>query len=391
MDYKYYDALRKNGKYQEEIDKLAKVMIEQIGTGKSVLITGGTGTIGSEQVDAIMWANEHYDANINLYIQARDIEKMTRMFSTYLDSPLFHIDARNITQGIDTSVSYDAIFHYACNADPATYKEFPKETRDGIIEGTRKVLQYAIEHPDCKIMYASTMEYYGKKPYEEGLDIKETDEAATGLNPDDWRDYAYSLAKVDAEKMCQDAVKAGAHVTIGRFPYMFGPTHAEGNSLAINQWLDKARHGETVEVKSGTASHMFRKFESVADGLRYAAYQLNAPNGDAANLIGIEKQPSFLETAQYIASLGNSKFIAAAQDSIDSEATRALNNNCLNGDKINLYIAKMPSKTERIYKSVKDAFAKCIDIMKEVDISKEVQTLSNQKEENQITADDILR
>ena len=86
----YHSNLLKSKEYQEEIDILSRELLNQIGEYTNVLITGGTGTIGSEQVDAIMWANEHYNANIDIYVQSRTEGKAEDMFSNYKDNKLFH-------------------------------------------------------------------------------------------------------------------------------------------------------------------------------------------------------------------------------------------------------------------------------------------------------------
>lgn len=372
----FHELLIENKKYQDEIDKLAKIVISQIGTNKSVLITGGTGTIGSEQVDAIMWANQKYNANIHLFIQTRNLQKAYEMFPKYINSPLFSVDERNIEQGIDTNINYDAIFHYACNADPKTYENDKTGTRNGILEGTKKVMQYAIHHPDCKVLYASTMEVYGQKEGNLGLNIKETDELGTNLSAQNWRDYVYSLAKIEAEKLCLQAVNMGANVTIGRFPYMYGPTHQEGNSLAINQWLDSARKNDLIEIKSPTAGGIFRKYENVADGLRYAMYQLNAPSGDIANLVGTENIRSFLDMAKIIAEQANVKFISAPQDDY---TTKKLVSNCLNGEKIQKTIEKLDKEntTSRIYNSTKESIKMTIEIMQETDMECKKNIIKN--------------
>lgn len=363
-----HDAMLRSDSYQKELEKVAQSVMSQLGTNANVLITGGSGMLGTELADAIMYANKYYDANINVTVQARS-EAGLEKFNCYKDSELFHSVALDVSKGLATNdASYDAVFHYAANADPASYKNDPEGTRKGILDGARAVAQYATKHPETKVFCAGTMEEYGKLPYEDGKHITEDMPLGVGLSRDNWRDLAYSYAKIDALDIYKEAVDNGAHITVGRIPYTFGPTHKEGNSLATHQFFDNGRRGIDVEVKNPLASGTFRGYDSAADVTVYALYQLNAPAGDVANLIGTNNTMTFLDFAKTVAEANDVGFTAAPQGAIDKEATRQLSNNCLYGGKITDRIANSEHPVSRVYDTLEDAIIAESAVLHETDM-----------------------
>lgn len=364
-----HSELLKNESYQREIEELAKNLYINVGTNTNVLITGGTGTIGTELVDGLMKANELYNANINIFIQTRNSEKAEEKFIDYTDSNNFTIVEKDVRDGIKTDVDYGTIFHLASNADPKTYDEKPIETRETILNGTKAVVDYAVENPDCRVMFASTMEVYGRQSGDKGLDIKETAELGVGLSYDNQRDKAYPLSKIEAENMCRDGVEKGANITIGRIPYTYGNTHEKGNSLFVNQCLDNAIDGNQIEVKSSVAGLINRKFENTADVLRYMSYALNGAPGESYNLVSTDKSCSLLDFAKMCGEAAGQEIIKAPQDAY---TTNPLVHNCLNGEKINELVNEINNycgiETSRIYNSNEEAINNYVDMGKEIEM-----------------------
>ena len=127
-------------------------------SGKTILITGATGFIGSMLTRLFLVSNMKYGTDINIICSVRNIEKAEALFSNLKNSEQLVY----ITNGlVACNDSVDYIFHTAA---PTTSKFFvtqPVETLNGSISTTLDVLQYATKNKVKKIVYLSSMEQYG--------------------------------------------------------------------------------------------------------------------------------------------------------------------------------------------------------------------------------------
>ena len=143
-----------------ELERTAKdihIFLSKL-SGKTILITGATGFIGSMLTRLFLVSNMKYGTDINIICSVRNIEKAEALFSNLKNSEQLVY----ITNGlVACNDSVDYIFHTAA---PTTSKFFvtqPVETLNGSISTTLDVLQYATKNRVKKIVYLSSMEQYG--------------------------------------------------------------------------------------------------------------------------------------------------------------------------------------------------------------------------------------
>lgn len=76
--------------------------LRQIGTellpeGKmSILVTGSTGLIGSCMVDALIYANEQLNGNIEIYALSRSRQRIQQRFGSFVEKAYFHIVEQDV-------------------------------------------------------------------------------------------------------------------------------------------------------------------------------------------------------------------------------------------------------------------------------------------------------
>ena len=112
----------------------------------SVLITGGTGLIGSSIVDLLLMANLVKKLNIKVFVAARNIAKAENRFSDFPDQ-----DVLNYLEYINyDATKYNSfplctnyIIHAASNAHPRVFVENPVDTMLSNIDGLKELLIYA--------------------------------------------------------------------------------------------------------------------------------------------------------------------------------------------------------------------------------------------------------
>lgn len=122
-------------------------------TGKTLLITGGTGSFGN----AVLKSFLHTDIG-EIRIFSRDEKKQDDMRKKYNHEKLkFYIgDVRNIESLESAMHSVDYIFHAAALKQVPSCEFFPMEAVRTNIEGTNNVLTTAIKHGVKKIVCLST-------------------------------------------------------------------------------------------------------------------------------------------------------------------------------------------------------------------------------------------
>jgi len=123
--------------------------------GKTVLITGGTGSIGSELVKQILW----YSIN-KVIIFSRDEIKHFLIKKEILDDRLETVvgDVRNYrsVQRIFEENDIDLIYHAAAMKHVVICEDFPIECVKTNIFGTQNVVDLAIKHRVPKLITIST-------------------------------------------------------------------------------------------------------------------------------------------------------------------------------------------------------------------------------------------
>jgi len=129
----------------------------------SYLITGATGLIGSSVIKNIIETEEYKTGNVKIVAVARDITKYNNIYKEY--------DRRNIVflsmdicdaeavNSINEPIDY--IIHCAATTASAYMISNPVEVADGIVLGTKNVLEFAKENKVKSMVYISSMEVYG--------------------------------------------------------------------------------------------------------------------------------------------------------------------------------------------------------------------------------------
>ena len=126
---------------------------------KTILITGGTGFMGSWVTGLIIYLNEKYSYNIKVYLLAREPNTHFTL-SAYNFIHFIRHDVRNYFD-IPQEVNY--ILHAAASPDTRFHASQPLKTIETIANGTTNVLQAASRLPDLNnIIHISSGLVYGK-------------------------------------------------------------------------------------------------------------------------------------------------------------------------------------------------------------------------------------
>ena len=162
--------------------------------GKTFLITGATGLIGSVMIKCLLALNRKLALGIKVIAVVRDMDKAKTVFADeFSDIEFKKLSLNEITtSAIGTDIDY--IVHLASPTASKYFIEHPVETLRTAIEGTTAVLEYAKTVGVKGMVYASSIEVYGCNDTDEWLD----EDFQGYVNPIEVRS-SYNMGKRAAE------------------------------------------------------------------------------------------------------------------------------------------------------------------------------------------------
>ena len=231
--------------YRDEMAALCRLPLpwEQL-DGKTVLVTGATGMIGSAIVDALRMRNELFSANIRILALCRRKESFDKRFLHANDvQPLF----QDAVQPVCFDGGIDYIIHTAGNAHPLSFSAQPVETLLDSVLSTRNLLELLRNQGHGRLLYTSSGEIYGENP---GIADGYAETDFGKIDPVNPRS-CYPEGKRAAETLCA-AYRAeyGVDSVIARLCYVYGAPINPANSRADAQFLRCAASGEDIVLKS---------------------------------------------------------------------------------------------------------------------------------------------
>lgn len=281
----------------------ASINIEQL-RGKSVLVTGATGTIGSFIVDLLMQYNKDNCAGIKVYASGRSLERLDERFYPIKTEWLIYVE-HDMKQSIRFDFSVDYIIHTAGNAYPAAFNTDPVGTIIGNIMGTYTLLEYGRHHGTKRFLYISTGEVYGQGD----LKLDEFIETYGGyVNPTSPRS-CYPNSKRTTETLCASYSKQyGLETVVVRPCHTYGPGMTKGDNRANVQFINNVLNDENIILKS--SGTQMRSYCYVADcAAIILTVLINGKSGEAYNSANPNARITIAGFAKIVAETAGKKVI----------------------------------------------------------------------------------
>lgn len=265
--------------------------------GKTVLVTGGTGLIGSTLINSLLYANQEKSLNLQVLALIRNREKAENMFSKQLQENLplhFIMGTVENLPNIDQPVDY--IIHGASPTASAFFVEHPVETIETNVKGTSRLLQLAKEKKSAGFVYLSSMEVYGAPLSDQVIDETQ----GTTLDTMVVRS-CYPEAKRICESLCASyAQEYGVPAFSVRLAQTFGPGVLKEDARVFAEFARCAvQHHDIVLQTQGTSKRCYLYTADSATAI--LTVLLSGKGGEAYNAANPETYCSIVEMAQMVA------------------------------------------------------------------------------------------
>lgn len=211
--------------------------------GKTVMVTGATGLLGSHIVDKLMKFE-----GVNVIALSRSKEKMEKCFSQYLQKDNFTYIAQDVAQEIRVASTVDYIFHAASPMEGKVIRETPVNVITPNLLGTTNCLNFLREQKEKngvkgRLILFSSVTVYGKITNEECVAIETDTRITENL---DSVSAPYSQSKRMSEVIALAYMRQyDIDVVIARFSTVYGATYFIPDT-AFFEFLRKGLKGETI-------------------------------------------------------------------------------------------------------------------------------------------------
>ena len=261
--------------------------------GKTFLITGSTGLIGSNLVYMLLYANDHAQLNSKLVLLVRNESRAQELFGMRPDITYLETDVQ-IPFSIEGNIDY--IIHAASQTSSQQFINQPVETLQIAYQGTKNILDFARAKQVKKIIYLSSMEVYGTP--QKGHTITENEIA--GFDTTTVRN-SYPISKLACEALCS-AYHSEYRVPsiILRLTQTFGPGVKYNDGRVFAQFMSCALEQQDIVLK--TAGQTERCYLYTSDAISAILIALTkAVPGEAYTVANPTTYCSIWEMADLVA------------------------------------------------------------------------------------------
>ena len=262
---------------------------------KKFLITGATGLIGYVLIKCLLELNRRKNLCIRIVAVVCDMGKARNIFLDDFPSVDFRQVALTDIRPESVGNDIDYIVHLASPTASKYFVEHLVETMCTSIDGTTAVLRLAKDTGAKSVIYASSLEVYGRNHTDEPL----AEDFQGYVNPTEVRS-SYNVGKRACECLCHAYTKEyGVPVKIARLTQTTGADIANDDNRVITQFARLAAGGKDIVLH--TTGEAARPYCYTTDAISAILYiLLKGAFGETYNVANEETYISARGMAEYL-------------------------------------------------------------------------------------------
>ena len=300
------DAKRRHPLVQQDINRIVGLIRKEAGEleGKTVLISGGSGFLGSYFLGVFERLNEKVlkkpcrVVSIDNHITSHK----ENILGDFRDKNLFFRE-HDIRKPIKIPGRIDFIIHAAGIASPVYYTKYPLETIEVATLGTKNLLELARQKKAKSFLFFSSSEIYGD-PEPKSIPTPETYRGnVSSIGPR----ACYDESKRLGETLCLVHHRLyGLPVKIVRPFNIFGPGMRPDDHRVMPKFLTNALKGEALPVHG--SGRQTRTYCYISDAIAgFMKTLLSKKEGEVYNIGNDKNEINLLQLARLVAELFHNK------------------------------------------------------------------------------------
>ena len=280
-------------------------------SGKTLLVTGASGALGSYMVETLLYLNEElFSVPAKVVAVVRDLEKAKQRLSAYEGRSDLMILSHDVCEPLEINGDIHFIIHAASTATTPAFRLDPVGTMLPNILGTLHLLRLAVDRGAEGFLYFSSGAVYGRTfdlttPFTE-RDFGYIDPVDVGS--------CYAESKRMAENMCACWLhQFGLQTKIVRPCHTYGPSIALDDGRVFSDFIRDIIAGGPITVKSDGSA--VRTYCYVADATQgFYTVLLEGAAGEAYTVGDDAATISVIDLAKTLSKVFSHRGIQVVQD-----------------------------------------------------------------------------
>jgi dTDP-glucose 4,6-dehydratase len=262
--------------------------------GCRLFLTGGTGFVGKSLLDLLDEQVRSWQPDLRVRVLSRTPERFLREHPRYARMPWLTFQQGDVVDLQFADGGHTHVLHAAADTHPVGGQS-ALQWFDQIVEGTRRVLDFALQAHAKRFLLTSSGAIYGPQP----LELASLAEDYLGAPPTDLPSSLYGQAKRGAEQLCTlYRGRDGLETVIARC-FAFVGEHLElDGPFAIGNFIRDALRGDVIRIRGdGTPVRTYMYGADLAEWLLRLLFEGKA--GRAYN-VGSDRRLTLLEVATIV-------------------------------------------------------------------------------------------
>ena len=266
--------------------------------GGHIFLTGGTGFIGCWLLESLRYANQRLNLEIKATILTRNVSAFSQKAPHLAADKNFKFIAGDVSHFVYPSEEFSHFIHAATDASAQLNQENPIQMFNTVVEGTRRILNFAAENKPEKCLFLSSGAIYGQQPWE----LEKVPENWLGAPSCLDAKAAYAEAKRSAEMLCAIYAKQKSlPIAIARIFAVLGPYLPLDTHFAVGNFIRDAIQDKSIKVQGNGLP--LRSYLYASDLTIWLWHLLVRGRSGAAYNVGSDESVSIKQLAEKTASL----------------------------------------------------------------------------------------